>query len=109
MAFLAVGQRLRHGWPISWGASGDLPVAADYDGDRRTDIAIYRPSTGRWHVLLSSTNFQTALDIRWGDANDRPMPIDYDNDGRADLALPRFGGFDILLSRSNYTNSVSVR
>jgi hypothetical protein len=95
--------------PVRWGASTDIPVAADYDGDRRADIAVYRPSTGRWHVLLSSTNFQTTLDIQWGDADDRPMPIDYDNDGKADLALPRFGGFDILLSRSNYTTSVSVR
>lgn len=95
--------------PVRWGATGDIPVPADYDGDRRTDIAIYRPATGRWHVLLSSTNFKTTLDIQWGDASDRPMPIDYDNDGKADLALPRSGGFDILLSRSNYANSVTVR
>jgi hypothetical protein len=95
--------------PIQWGASNDIPMPGDYDGDRRTDLAIYRPSTGRWHVLLSSTGMKTALDIQWGDANDRPLAIDYDNDGKADLALPRFGGFEILLSRSNYTNSVTVR
>jgi hypothetical protein len=95
--------------PIVWGGNADLPVAADYDGDGRTDIAVYRPPTGTWHVLLSSTNMQTSLEIQWGVADDRPMPIDYDNDGRADLALPRFGGFDILLSASNYTTSVTVR
>ena len=44
--------------------------AADYDGDRRTDIAVYRPSTGTWHVLLSSTNMQSGLEIQWGNATD---------------------------------------
>ncbi len=95
--------------PIVWGVSTDLPVPADYDGDGRTDLGVYRPSTGMWHVLLSSTNMQTSLDVQWGNSIDRPIPIDYDNDGRADLALPRFGGFDILLSGSNYTTSVTVR
>ncbi len=95
--------------PVVWGTANDVPVAADYDGDHRTDIGIYRPSTATWHVLLSGRNKQTTLDVRWGDATDRPVPIDYDGDGRADLALARFGGFEILLSSTNYSTSVSVR
>ena len=95
--------------PIVWGGGDDIPVPADYDGDRRTDIAVYRPATGMWHVLLSSTNMQTSLDVQFGDANDRPVAIDYDGDGRADLALPRFGGFEILLSSTNYVTTVTVR
>ncbi len=95
--------------PIVWGTSTDVAVSADYDGDGRTDIAVYRPSAGTWHALLSSTNMQSSLVLQWGDANDRPVAIDYDNDGRADLALPRFGGFVILLSSSNYSSSVTVR
>jgi hypothetical protein len=93
--------------PVVWGAANDVPVAADYDGDLKTDLAVYRPSTGRWHLWLSGT--QTRVEIQWGDASDRPLAIDYDNDGRADLALQRFGGFDILLSGSNYTTSIVVR
>jgi hypothetical protein len=60
-------------------------------------------------VLLSSTNMQTSLDVVWGNASDRPVPVDYDGDGRADLALPRYGGFEILLSSSNYATSITVR
>jgi hypothetical protein len=95
--------------PIVWGTGTDVVVSADYDGDGRTDLAVYRPSTGTWHALLSSTNMQSSLEVQWGNATDRPVAMDYDNDGKADLALPRFGGYQILLSGSNYTSSVTVR
>ena len=92
---------------MTWGEAGDRPVPADYNGDRVTDFGVYRPATGTWYLSLSGT--QTPLALQWGGAEDVPVPVDHDGDGKADLALIRSGGYEILLSSSNYPRSVQVR
>lgn len=72
---------------IRWGSStlGDFFAAADYDGDGRFDIAVFR--SGVWYIIESSTG-----NIRYeyfGQAGDVPAPNDFDRDGKADLAVAR--------------------
>jgi hypothetical protein len=72
---------------MTFGFSTDKPVAADYDGDRRTDIAVWRPSNGFWYYLRSSDNGFTGFPF--GLNGDIPQPADRDGDGKADFVVFR--------------------
>jgi hypothetical protein len=73
-------------WSLLFGMNGDKPVPADFDGDGRTDIAVWRPSTGTWFVSGTAAGFYLQ---QWGQNGDQPVPGDYDRDGRADLTVFR--------------------
>jgi beta-glucosidase-like glycosyl hydrolase len=57
-------------------------VVHDYNGDGRSDLAVWRPSTGVWWV-------HGVESVQWGRAGDVPVAGDYNGDGRADLAVWR--------------------
>ncbi len=63
----------------------------DFDGDGKTDLAVFRPSDTYWYVAKSSGGYSF---IPWGLSGDTLMPGDYDGDGRTDLAVWRNGGID---------------
>ena len=66
-----------------------MPVAADYDGEGKTDIAVYRLGTGYWYVLTSSSNWSNYQWYWWGAVDDVPVPGDFDGDGITDVAVYR--------------------
>ena len=72
---------------MQFGSAGDIVTPGDYDGDNRTDIAVFRPSTGFFFVLRSSTN--TIQSVRFGQNGDEPVARDYNGDGRTDFAVVR--------------------
>jgi hypothetical protein len=74
-------------------------VATDFTGDRRSDIAVYRPSSATWLIQNSETSALTT--VTWGQTDtDVPVPADYDGDGRMDVAVyrPRTGEWFVLQS-----------
>ena len=61
---------------------------SDFDGDGKSDFAVYRPGDGNWYIWTSNSQF---LGIGWGIPGDVPTPADYDNDGKTDAAVYRPG------------------
>ncbi|MEP6902558.1 MAG: hypothetical protein ABJA66_12455 [Actinomycetota bacterium] len=62
-------------------------MPAYYDGERRQDTAVYRPSNGIWFFTLSSTG--EVQSNRFGIAEDIPTPAYYDGDRLTGIAVFR--------------------
>jgi hypothetical protein len=58
----------------------------DFDGDLKTNISVFRPSTGTWWIL-NPDDSQTI--VGWGITGDKLVPADYDGDGKCDVAVFR--------------------
>ncbi|HEX7358891.1 MAG TPA: VCBS repeat-containing protein [Bryobacteraceae bacterium] len=82
-----------------WGATGDIRINADFDGDGNLDYVMWRPVNGSWYVYYSSDP-GTLHTKQWGLPGDIPVPGDYDGDHKTDYAVwrPDTGTWYIELS-----------
>jgi CSLREA domain-containing protein len=86
-----------------------VATTGDFDGDGVADITVFRPSTGMWYSMKSSSNNTTSQSFSWGLSTDKPQPGDYDGDGKADPAVyrPSTGQWFVLMSSTNYTTFIA--
>jgi glucose/arabinose dehydrogenase len=76
-------------------------ASADFDGDFKTDISVFRPSEGVWYINHSSNN--TYRVQGFGLDGDIPTPEDYDGDSITDIGVfrPSNGTWYHFLSSNN--------
>jgi hypothetical protein len=67
-------------WPVKFSMNGAFTSP-------KADYTVWRPSTGTWHVLDSTT--WTSVSQQWGRSTDTPVRGDFDGDGRSDFAVWR--------------------
>lgn len=61
-------------------------VRADYDGDGRSDLSVWRPSTGTFYVNRSLDGIGI---VNWGTNGDYPLAGDTNNDREVDIIINR--------------------
>jgi len=72
--------------------TGTLQVPrSDFDGDGTSDMAVWRPSDGVWHVQNSANNSYSALAFGGAAFGDVAVPGNYDGDKKTDYAVYRSG------------------
>lgn len=79
-------------------------ASADFDGDGKEDVSVYRPSEGVWYENCTCQGFRA---VRFGLANDIPVYGDYDGDGITDQAVYRGGTWYVKRSSDNQMSVVN--
>ncbi len=72
--------------------TGTLQIPrSDFDGDGSSDVAVWRPADGVWHVQSSSDGSYGTLQFGGAAFGDQPAPGNYDGDRETDYAVYRNG------------------
>ncbi|MBK7705878.1 MAG: VCBS repeat-containing protein [Acidobacteria bacterium] len=83
----------------TFGNSSDILTPGDFTGDGKSDVSIFRPSSGEWFVLRSEDS--SFYSFPFGANGDVPVPADYDGDGKTDAAVFRSSNSTWYIQRSS--------
>ena len=87
---------------VSSVSATDNSYKLDFDGDGKTDLALYRegsrdvnlaPQPSYWYFMNAITGVWGG--VHWGRTLDIPAPADYDGDGKTDFGIHRWWEFGV--------------
>lgn len=72
---------------------------ANFDGDGKSDISVFRPENRVWYLQQSANGFGV---VSFGLPTDKIIPADYDGDDKTDIATFRDGNWYMLRSTAGF-------
>jgi hypothetical protein len=91
---------------VPWGTTSDAFLSGDYDGDLKSDLAVWRPLAGTFFVRLSSNGL--LLPQAWGLPTDEARVAgDYDGDAKTDFAVWRPSNGTWYIRRSSNAEMIA--
>lgn len=89
---------------VVFGATGDIPLVGDIDGDGISDLILYR--NGIWFVSTNRSNSADQIYYFGGMSGDIPLLADFDGDGLADLGIFRNGVWYVSTQRNGQADKI---
>ena len=94
-------------------ATGDRPIAGDWNGDGQDEAGVYRPGIGFYLKMDNGNTWNPSTDrfLSWDNAaGDLPIAGDWNRDGRAETGVYRPGvGFYLKMNNGNTWNPSTDR
>jgi hypothetical protein len=90
----------------AWGIPTDKVISGDFDGDLKSDVAVWRPGAPNVAAfyILNSNGFTLNQQV-FGQTGDDPTVVgDYDGDGKTDVATYRAGAQSFWYYRGSLAN-----
>jgi endonuclease/exonuclease/phosphatase family metal-dependent hydrolase len=103
MATFQVGS----GGSITSTPTSPMKPTGDFDGDRKSDFSVFRPTTGQW--LIARSGGSGMMQLAWGNGADIPVAFDYDGDDKVDVGVfrPSTGVWYIIRSATGTSFSTA--
>jgi uncharacterized delta-60 repeat protein len=101
-----VSNNFEFNYSSQFGLATDKYAPADYDGDGKTDLAVWRENVAgnqAYFWILNSTN-STVRTEPFGLTGDKLTVGDWDGDGQADLSVYRDGAQSYFFYRGSFNN-----
>jgi len=101
-------------WPtnpgtyINWGASTDIPITGDWNGDGTTEVGVFRPSNHMFYLRPSNWPSTPGISINWGASTDIPITGDWNGDGTTEVGVFRPSTHRFYLRPSNWPTAPGI-